>query len=113
MGGRFVVGLFFLWALALMGVDEWGVVVLVYVVPGAVLELAERAARVVMAHVIVIVGVNHSRMRMLMLFVANDTLDRVFLRHLRLLRLCGRSRDTCALLGQMVPWTGGVLKSIG
>jgi hypothetical protein len=29
MGGRFVVGLFFLWALALMGVDERGMVVLV------------------------------------------------------------------------------------
>jgi hypothetical protein len=28
MGGRFVVGLFFLWGLALMGVDERGMVVL-------------------------------------------------------------------------------------
>jgi hypothetical protein len=28
MGGRFVVGPFYLWALALMGVDEWGVVML-------------------------------------------------------------------------------------
>ncbi len=45
------------------------------------LELAERAARVVMAHVIVIMGVNHSGMRMLMLFVANDTLGRACLLH--------------------------------
>jgi hypothetical protein len=80
------------------------------VISGAVLELAKRATRVVMAHVVVIMGVNHSGMRMLMLFVANDTLDRVFLLHLDLLRLYGRARDACALLRQMVPWNGSWLE---
>jgi hypothetical protein len=75
------------------------------VISGAVLELAKRAARVVMAHVIVIMGVNHSGMRMLMLIVANDTLDRVFLLHLGLLRLYGRSRD---LAHCSVRWSHGM-----
>jgi len=67
MGGRFMIGpLVFL--LALMRMDQRRVVVLVQP------ELAEHAARLVMNHVIVVVGMNDSGMRMRMLLVANDTL---------------------------------------
>jgi hypothetical protein len=80
------------------------------VIPGAVLELAERATRVVMAHVIVIMGVNYSGMRVLMLFVAHDSLGRACLRHVDLLRPYERAPEACALLGQMVPWNGSCLE---
>ena len=55
-------------ALFLMRMDQRRVLVLVR------LELAEHAARLVMNHVIVVVGMNDSGMRMRMLLVANDTL---------------------------------------
>ena len=53
-------------ALDLMRMDQRRVVVLVQVVARAMLELAEHAARVVMSHVIVVVGMNDCSTRMLL-----------------------------------------------
>src|SRR5687768_10188596 len=57
-----------------MSVDERCVIVFVLVIVGAVLELAERAARVVMRHVVVVVGMDRGRVLVLVLDVAYDTL---------------------------------------
>lgn len=51
----------------LVTVDQWPMVVLVAVVTGAVLELAERTARVVMRDVIVIVPVHLGRVGVFLL----------------------------------------------
>jgi hypothetical protein len=61
-------------AALLVRVDDQGVIVVVLVVMGAVLELPERATRVVVGDVIVIVAVDDGRMRMLVFDVARDTL---------------------------------------
>jgi hypothetical protein len=75
--GRLVVvlALLFLTALA-MRVDERGVIVLVLVIVGAVLEFAERSARMVMRDVVVVVRMDRGRMRVLVFDVAHDTLCR-------------------------------------
>jgi hypothetical protein len=73
--GRLVVVLAFVVLAALVvGVDERRVIVLVLVVVGPVLELAERAARVVMRDVVMVVGMHRRRMGVLVLNIANDTL---------------------------------------
>jgi hypothetical protein len=74
--GRLVILALLVLIQLLVGVDEWGVVVLVLVVMRPVLELAERAPGVMVGHVIVIVGVEHRRMGVLVLSVADDTLHR-------------------------------------
>jgi hypothetical protein len=57
-------------------VDERRVIVLVLEVMGPELELAERTARVVMRDVVEIVGMDHRRVNVLVLNVADDTLCR-------------------------------------
>jgi hypothetical protein len=61
---------------AAMGMDERGVVVLVLVIVGSVLELSEHAARVVVGDVIVVMSVSDGCMRVLVVNVANDVLGR-------------------------------------
>jgi hypothetical protein len=71
---RIVVGLFLFLGTILVRVYEYGVVVLVLVVRGAMLELADRAALVVMRHVPVIVRMHLALMLVLVLGVTNDFL---------------------------------------
>jgi hypothetical protein len=59
-----------------MRVDQGRVVVLVLVVVGSMLELAERPAGVVVRDVIVIVGVDHPLVRVLVLHVTDHVLRR-------------------------------------
>jgi hypothetical protein len=66
-------------------VDERGVVVLVKVITGAVFELAEHTTGVVMRHVVVVVSVDDPPVRMLVLLVTDDPLDRLRLLHFSLL----------------------------
>jgi len=68
-----VLALLFL-ATVLMSVHEGGVVVIVLVVVGAVLELTERTAGVVMGDVVVVVAVDGRRVRVLVLDVAYNAL---------------------------------------
>jgi hypothetical protein len=58
----------------LVTVDERGVVVLVLVVVRSMLELTERATRVVVRDVVVIVRVHGSRVRVLVFDVTRDAL---------------------------------------
>jgi len=119
-------------ALALMRMDQRRVVVLVHVVARAMLELAEHAARVVMSHVIVVVGMNDSGMRMLMLLVASDVLARACLlqrrppllaghawnrasRPVNGTRIVGQTREVDEALPSMIgsPSEGGVYERTG
>jgi hypothetical protein len=74
MGHLVVVLAFVVLAQLVVCVDQARVVVLVLVIVGPVLELAERAARVVMRDVVVVVGVDRRGMSVLVLHVADDTL---------------------------------------
>jgi hypothetical protein len=56
-------------------VDEWAVIVLVFVIRGAVLELSEDPTRVVVGHVIVVVGMNDGLVSVLVFLVAHDALS--------------------------------------
>jgi hypothetical protein len=77
MGRAVVIGPLVFLAALLVGVDERGVVVLVLVIVGAVLELAERPAGVVVRHAVVIVRMHDRRVRMLVLEVTRGTLHRL------------------------------------
>src|SRR6266487_381501 len=61
-------------------VDERRVVVLVLVIVGPMLELAERSVRMVMGDVVVIVGVDDTVVGMLIAHVPDDPLQRAGLR---------------------------------
>jgi hypothetical protein len=76
VGGRFMIRPLVFLALAFVRMHERRVVVLMHVVAGAVLEFAEHAAGVVVGHVVVVVGVNQRAMRMLVLDIPHNALDR-------------------------------------
>jgi hypothetical protein len=59
-----------------VGMDELRVIVLVLVVRGAVLELAQDTARMVVGDVVVIVGVDDIGMGMLVRDITDDVLHR-------------------------------------
>jgi hypothetical protein len=61
----------------LVGMDEQGVIVVVLVIVGAVLELAEWPACVVMRDVIVVVRVDDRGVGVLVLEIARDALHRL------------------------------------
>ena len=65
----------------LMGVDERRVIVFVLVVVGLVLEFAQRAARVAMRDVPVIVSVHGRLVRVFVLRVSHDALSSGLLLH--------------------------------
>jgi hypothetical protein len=86
VGGGVVVGALVVLVAVLVGVDERSMVVLVLVIVGPVLELAQRTARVVVGDVVVIVGVDDAAMRVLVLDVANHVLQGACRCHVHLLR---------------------------
>jgi hypothetical protein len=71
----------FLVPVRLVAMDQWGVVVLVQVIPRPMLELAEQATGVMVGHVVVVVGVDDRRVRVRVLFVTDNPLDRLCLLH--------------------------------
>jgi hypothetical protein len=80
VGGRVVIGRLVALVAPVVGVHQRRVIVLVLVVMGPMLELAEQVARVVMGHVVVDVGVHHGLVRMLVLGIAHHALhDRTLL----------------------------------
>ena len=74
VSGAVMIGALFILAILLVGVDQRRVIVLMLMVMGSMLELAHETAGVVVGHVVVIVGVNVGRVRMLVLFVAHHVL---------------------------------------
>jgi hypothetical protein len=64
-----------------MGMEDGGVVVFVNVIGAAMLELAERATRVVVGYVVVVVRMNEAGMRMLVLDITGDPLHGLRLSH--------------------------------
>jgi len=64
-----------------VGVEDRGMVVFVDVVAAAMLELAQRATRVVVGYVVVVMGMNDARMRMLVLDITGDALSDLRLSH--------------------------------
>jgi hypothetical protein len=68
-------------AAVLVGADQVGVVVVVIVVVGPVLELPEDAARVVMGDVVVVMAMGDRRVRVLVRGVADDPLRGARLLH--------------------------------
>jgi len=77
VGRRFVIVPLVLLAHLLVPMDGRGVVVLVLVIGGSMLELAERATRVVVRDVVVVVGVEHRDMRVFVLDIAGYSLGRL------------------------------------
>jgi hypothetical protein len=73
---RVVVLLLVLFAPVVVRMDEWRMVVVVLVIVRLMGELAERAARVLVGDVVVVVRVDDAAMRVLMLDVADNALDR-------------------------------------
>ena len=74
VSGAVMIGALFVLAILLVGVDQRRVIVLMLMVMGSMLELAQGTAGVVVGHVVVVVGVNIGRVRMLVLFVAHHVL---------------------------------------
>jgi hypothetical protein len=72
--GRFVVQTLGVLPAVVVGMHERAVVVLVLVIVGSVLELAQNPARVMVRDVVVIVGVHDRRMGVFVLFVADHVL---------------------------------------
>jgi hypothetical protein len=74
VSGAVMIGALFVLAILLVGVDQRRVIVLMLMVMGSMLELAHETDGVVVGHVVVVVGVNVGRVRMLVLFVAHHAL---------------------------------------
>jgi regulator of RNase E activity RraA len=74
MGGRVVLRRLVTLVATSVGMDQRRVVVLVLVVVGLVLELAEHPTRVLVGDVIVVVGMDHGVVGMLVFGIARDVL---------------------------------------